>query len=112
MRFFSCLLSSLSFLTAWLAWRIYKRSMAEIQSAEVGFFLSPGESDYGATGTAASPAGFYTPARSPALAGEGEPLLQPSRGTNAFIPFAGEGIRLGGEGAGAGALPERKACPK
>ncbi|PHJ24539.1 transmembrane protein [Cystoisospora suis] len=107
-----CVSPLVSFLTAWLAWRIYKRSMAEIQSAEVGFFLSPGESDYGATGAATSPAGFYTPARSPAVVGEGEPLLHPSRGTNAFIPFAGEGIRLGGDAAGAGAGPGRNGCPK
>ncbi|KFG63503.1 putative transmembrane protein [Toxoplasma gondii RUB] len=96
-----CVSPLVCFLTAWLAWRIYKRNLLELQASEVGFFLPSGEPEYGATGNAASPPGFYSPDPSRAV-GESQPLLQPSRGANAFVPFAGEGMRLGGDDAGRG----------
>lgn len=95
-----CVSPLICFLTAWLAWRIYKRNLLELQASEVGFFLPAGEPEYGATGNAASPPGFYTPDPSRTIAGEGQPLLQPSRGAHPFVPFAGEGMRLGGADAG------------
>ncbi|PFH33116.1 hypothetical protein BESB_083150 [Besnoitia besnoiti] len=90
-----CVSPLVCLLTAWLAWRIYKRNILEIQATEVAFFLPAGEPEYGATGTSPSP-GLFTPGHpTTGVVAEGEALLQPSR-SSAFVPFAGEGMRLGG----------------